>query len=57
MAGPIYHSGILPGNTDNVYSLALASFYVIATHSSLIMEAYSMWKQTSERRLVWLDFY
>lgn len=39
MAGPVHHSGILPGNTDNVYSLAMVAIYIVAIVSSLIMEA------------------
>jgi hypothetical protein len=39
MAGPVYHSDILPGNTNNDNSLAMAVIYIIAAYSSLIMEA------------------
>lgn len=39
MAGCVYHPGILPGNTNNDHSVPMVVIYVIAAHSSLIMEA------------------
>lgn len=38
MAGSLYHTGILLGNTSNDNSMALAVIYLIATYASLIME-------------------
>lgn len=38
MAGSLYHTGILLGNTCNDNSMALAVIYLIAAYASLIME-------------------
>lgn len=38
MAWSVHNSGILLGNTDNVYSLVMVIVFLIAIYSSPIME-------------------